>query len=50
MKRRLDQLELAILMCGIGLLALALILAVGMPGSGLGLSEPGGVLPDLYLA
>lgn len=32
MKRRLDQLELAILMCGIGLLALALILAVGMQG------------------
>lgn len=32
MKRRLDQLELVILMCGIGLLALALIVAVGIQG------------------
>ncbi len=32
MKRRLDQLELVILMCGIGLLALALIVAVSIQG------------------
>jgi len=32
MERRLDQLELTILMCGIGLLAMALIVAVGMQG------------------
>jgi len=32
MKRRLDQLELVILMCGFGLLALALIVAVGIQG------------------
>jgi hypothetical protein len=31
-KRRLDQLELTILMCGIGLLSLALIVAAGMQG------------------
>ncbi len=32
MKRRLDQLELTILMCGICLLALALIVVVAMQG------------------